>query len=113
MRKPLSKRDAFIGAIVFSAVLVVILFNIAKGVISGETFDELRNEILIAMMLAIIDYGMVTLYKVRKQEEEEAKNAPLEPEEKLAQSYADPDPDAPIEIKDEAQVLAEKYEEPR
>ena len=44
MRKPLSKRSAFIGAIVFSAVLVVILFNIAKGVISGETFDELLDE---------------------------------------------------------------------
>ena len=108
--KPLSKRDAFIGTIIFSIVLLVMIVSLVRSFLAGETFDDVRNEILIVVMIAFIDYGMYTIYKSKVKEEKEA---PKDPVEKLSESYADPDPDAPIELKDEAEVLAGKYEEPR
>ena len=68
--KPISKRDAKIAAVLFGAVLIVLLVNLVKSLLAGAVFEELHNNLLLIAFAVIVEFGMVTIATSKDKEEE-------------------------------------------
>ena len=68
--KPISKRDAKIAAVLFGAVLIVLVVNLVKSLLAGAVFEELHNNLLLIAFAVIVEFGMVTIATSKDKEEE-------------------------------------------
>ena len=110
MFKKFTRRDAMFAAGAFSLILVWIVVSIIKDILAGCSLDEMKYEIMYLVIVAILDFSMITILRGGKESEEE--NAQKDPVSKLADSYSPEDSDEAPELRDQAEVLAEKYEDP-
>ncbi len=70
--KPLKKRDAQIAALLFGAVLLILVYNLIKDLLSGMTFEEVRSNILMIVFFGIIEWGMVVIGTSKDKDENAA-----------------------------------------
>ena len=105
--KPLSKRDAQVIAVIFGLGLIYLVISFIKILLSGASFDDVKSDIIILAFVAIIEYSMINIGFLNDKKTEEEQQA----EEAAAADAADVKAAEARLDKDQAEMLAAKYED--
>ena len=105
--KPLSKRDAQVIAVIFGLALIYLVISFIKTILAGTTFDDIKSDLIILVFVAIIEYSMINIGFLKEKKTEEEQQA----EEAAAADAADVKAAEARLDKDQAEMLASKYED--
>ena len=105
--KPLSKKDAQVIAVIFGLAFIYLVISFIKTLLSGTTFDDAKSDLILIAFVGIVEWAMVNIALSKDKKSEEKQQA----EEAAAADAADVKAAEARLDKDQAEMLAAKYED--